>query len=110
MIHHNSAIQEGVLRDIVELLSDNVNGFIDPGDTDSFIGKLLNSRNTGNYFRSITKATSNLVLTFPMIVDNSVSIEHSSKVFNIHCISLINSLLKAFLLNSVPELLKCKFS
>ena len=35
MIHHNSAIQEGVLRDIVELLSDNVNGFVDPGDTDS---------------------------------------------------------------------------
>lgn len=80
MIHHNSAIQEGVLRDIVELLSDNVNGFIDPGDTDSVIGKLLNSRNTGNYFRSITKATSNLVLTFPMIVDNSVSIETASKV------------------------------
>ena len=80
MIHHNSAIQEGVLRDIVELLSDNVNGFIDPGDTDSFIGKLLNSRNTGNYFRSITKATSNLVLTFPMIVDNSVSIETASMV------------------------------
>lgn len=80
MIHHNSAIQEGVLRDIVELLSDNVNGFVDPGDTDSFIGKLLNSRNTGNYFRSITKATSNLVLTFPMIVDNSVSIETASMV------------------------------
>ena len=80
MIHHNSAIQEGVLRDIVELLSDNVNGFVDPGDTNSFIGKLLNSRNTGNYFRSITKATSNLVLTFPMIVDNSVSIETASMV------------------------------
>lgn len=80
MIHHNSAIQEGVLRDIVELLSDNANGFVDPGDTDSFIGKLLNSRNTGNYFRSITKATSNLILTFPMIVDNSVSIETASMV------------------------------
>lgn len=80
MIHHNSAIQEGVLRDIVELLSDNVNGFVDPGDVNSSIGKLLNSRNNGKYFRSITKATSNLILTFPMIVDNSVSIETASMV------------------------------
>lgn len=81
MIRHNSVVQEGVLRDIVELLSDNVNGLIDPEDTSSTIGKLLNSRrNNGNYFRSISKATSNLVLTFPMIVDNSVSIETASMV------------------------------
>jgi len=77
----NKAVQEGVLRDIVEILSDNVNGFIDPGDTSSFIGKMLNRRmNNGNYFRSISKATSNLVLTFPMIVDNSVSIDTASMV------------------------------
>lgn len=81
MLRHNTAIQEGVLRDIVELLSDNVNGFIDQDDTNSFIGKLLNNRpGTGKYFRSISKVTSNLVLTFPMIVDNSVSIETASMV------------------------------
>lgn len=81
MIRHNSAIQEGVLRDIVEILSDNANGFIDSNDTNSFVGKLLNSRiGNGNYYRSISKATSNLVLTFPMIVDNSVSIETASMI------------------------------
>lgn len=81
MIRHNSVMQEGVLRDIVELLSDNVDGLIDKDNNSSFIGKLINNRmGSGNYFRSISKATSNLVLTFPMIVDNSVSIDTASMI------------------------------
>lgn len=80
MIRRNSVMQEGVLRDIVEILSDNVNGLIDDKDTSSFIGKMINSRKNNNYFRSISKATSNLVLTFPMIVDDSVSIETASMI------------------------------
>ena len=81
MIRQKSAIQEGVLRDIVELLSDNVDGLINPNNSSSTVGKLLNDRiNSNNYFRNISKATSNLILTFPMIVDDSVSLQTASMV------------------------------
>lgn len=39
MIKRSSAMQEGVLRDIVEILSDNVDGLINPSNSTSFIGK-----------------------------------------------------------------------
>ena len=81
MIKRSSAIQEGVLRDIVEILSDNVDGIINPSNSTSFIGKMINDRvSSGKYFRSISRATSNLILTFPMIVDDSVSIKTASMV------------------------------
>ena len=81
MIKRSSAMQEGVLRDIVEILSDNVDGIINPSNSTSFIGKMINDRvSSGKYFRSISRATSNLILTFPMIVDDSVSIKTASMV------------------------------
>lgn len=81
MVRQKSAIQEGVLRDIVELLSDNVDGLINPNNSSSTIGRLLNDRiNSNNYFRNISKATSNLILTFPMVVDDSVSLQTASMV------------------------------
>lgn len=61
---NNHVVHEGVIRDIVDLISDN--GLW--GDTDiPFLKK-----NGGRYFSSITKATSNLILTFPVICDESV--------------------------------------
>lgn len=42
---------------------------------------MINDRlSSGKYFRSISRATSNLILTFPMIVDDSVSIKTASMV------------------------------
>ena len=64
MINDKNIIHEGVIKDIVDLLTNN-----------DLIkrNKLLNTKQT--YFNSITKATSNLVLTFPVLVDDSVPLE-----------------------------------
>jgi len=61
MINNRNIIHEGVIKDIVDLLTNN-----------DLIkrNKLLNTKQT--YFSSITKAASNLVLTFPVLVDDSV--------------------------------------
>lgn len=65
---HQRYIHEGVLRDIVSMLTDGV--------TSSSASDLLSNNNlsaSGSYFKNITKATSKLILTFPLIVDDSVS-------------------------------------
>lgn len=65
---HQRYIHEGVLRDIVSMLTDGV--------TSSSASDLLSNNNlsaSGSYFKNITKATSKLTLTFPLIVDDSVS-------------------------------------
>ena len=61
-------VHEGVIKDIVDILSDK-----------DFIRNAKNSlpflRDRGqNYFSNVAKATSNLVLTFPVIVDESVDL------------------------------------
>ena len=69
MINDRNIIHEGVIKDIVDLLTDN-----------SVIkrNKLLNTKQT--YFSSISKATSNLVLTFPVLVDDSVPLTTASLI------------------------------
>ena len=64
MINDKNIIHEGVIKDVVDLLTNN-----------NLVkrNKLLNSKQT--YFSSITKATSNLVLTFPVLVDDSVPLD-----------------------------------
>lgn len=65
---HQRYIHEGVLRDIVSMLTDGV--------TNSSASNLLSNNNlshSGKYFKNITKASSKLILTFPLIVDDSVS-------------------------------------
>lgn len=39
MIKRSSAMQEGVLRDIVEILSDNVDGIINPSNLHHLLAK-----------------------------------------------------------------------
>ena len=61
MINDMNIVHEGVIKDIVDLLTNN-----------DLIkrNKLLNTKQT--YFSSISKASSNLVMTFPVLVDDSV--------------------------------------
>jgi hypothetical protein len=65
MIHQN-CIHEGVLRDIVSMITDG-----SVGNLSSIVANKLS--HGGNYFKNITKASSKLILTFPLIVDDSVS-------------------------------------
>jgi hypothetical protein len=69
---NTNGIHEGVIKDIVDLIGD--------GGLDSISDKnFLNGKNS-RYFSSITKATSNLVLTFPVIVDESVPLSTAALV------------------------------
>lgn len=76
------AIQEGVLCDLVELICDATKDVLnsDSGSPSMFKRITGDSGDDGNYFRSIARKSSNLILTFPLIVDDSVSIDTASMV------------------------------
>lgn len=90
-LKQNNGIHEGVIKDIVDLIGD--------GQLDDLIDSpFLKNWNRNNYFSSITKATSNLVLTFPVIVDESVSLSTASiisKAVEKKMVSLLQMLFSA---------------
>lgn len=71
-LKNTNGIHEGVIKDIVDLIGD--------GGLDNIAGKNFLTTKNSRYFSSITKATSNLVLTFPIIVDESVPLSTASMV------------------------------
>ena len=71
-LKNTNGIHEGVIKDIVDLIGD--------GGLDNIAGKNFLTAKNSRYFSSITKATSNLVLTFPIIVDESVPLSTASMV------------------------------
>lgn len=90
-LKQNNGIHEGVIKDIVDLIGD--------GQLDDLIDSpFLKNWSRNNYFSSITKATSNLVLTFPVIVDESVSLSTASiisKAVEKKMVSLLQMLFSA---------------
>lgn len=77
---HKKAIQEGVLCDLVDIISDATKDVLNSDSgSPSMFGRITNDdESDGNYFRSISRKASNLILTFPLIVDDSVSIDTAS--------------------------------
>lgn len=71
-LKNTNGIHEGVIKDIVDLIGD--------GGLDNIAGKNFLTAKNSRYFSSITKATSNLILTFPIIVDESVPLSTASMV------------------------------
>ena len=71
-LKNTNGIHEGVIKDIVDLIGD--------GGLDNIAGKNFLTAKNSRYFSSITKATSNLVLTFPIIVDESVPLSTATMV------------------------------
>lgn len=70
MIQKNDhVVHEGVIRDIVDIISDNG---MDLSDFDLPFSDIFSGQ---RYMSGITKATSKLILTFPVICDESVSLE-----------------------------------
>lgn len=77
---HKKTIQEGGLCDLVDLISDATKDILnsDSGSPSMFSRITNDGESDGNYFRSISRKASNLILTFPLIVDDSVSIDTAS--------------------------------
>lgn len=80
MIDNKQAIHETVLLDIVNaIMNGNISDKL--GDLPStIVNNIMNRRNNIGSYSSIAKATSNLVLTFPVIVDESVSLSTALKI------------------------------
>ena len=92
MIDNMNIIHEGVIKDIVDILTDN-----------DFVkrSKILNTKQT--YFNSVSKATSNLVLTFPVLVDETVSLSTArmiSKAVEHKMVTMLQMLFSAIDINN----------
>ena len=88
-------IHETVLDDIV----DEIDGVGDLATiTDVFLDNILNRRRKATNFTSIAKAASNLVMTFPVIVEESVSLNASrllAKAIEKKAVTLLQALFAA---------------
>lgn len=95
------AIHETVIRDIVELIADGVKKH---NDYDDFITIGKNKR--ARSFRSITKASSNLILTFPLLISDQADLESSTMIMKSHerkCAALMQMLFSALCVSSDDE-------
>ena len=95
------AIHETVIRDIVELIADGVKKH---NDYDDFITIGKNKRTRS--FRSITKASSNLILTFPLLISDQADLESSTMIMKSHerkCAALMQMLFSALCVSSDDE-------
>lgn len=66
MSYNKNVVQEGAIKDIVELIINSKYG--------EKIYNSLSRKTSEDYFKNIANKTSNLVLTFPVIADESVSL------------------------------------
>jgi len=73
MATNNRVVHEGVIKDIVDLLTDTK-------AVKELRNSILPGSNNSTYISNVAKFTSNLVLTFPVIVDESVPISTASLV------------------------------
>lgn len=97
MIDNNDkrAVHETVLEDIVE----EIDGV---GDLDTitgvFLDNIINRRRKATNFTSISRAASNLIMTFPVIVEESVSLNASrllAKAIEKKAVTLLQALFSA---------------
>ena len=93
-------VNETVIRDIVEIISD---GMKRNEDYDEMITWGKGSRHS---FRSITKASSDLVLTFPVLISDTVEVETAVMISKSHerkCAALMHMLFSALSVSTDSE-------
>ena len=94
------AMNETVVRDIVSLIADGRRQSEDYGDFITW------GRGAKHSFKSITKASSDLVLTFPILVSDTVDVENAVMIMKSHerkCAALMHMLFSALCISSDSE-------
>lgn len=102
MIHNRDPklIHETVLRDIVTLISSGYRQYDDYGEL------AIWGRHSKHSFRSISKATSNLILTFPILASDQVDLEAAIMLCKSHerkCAAMMHMLFSALSYSSDSE-------
>lgn len=95
------AIHETVVRDIVEIIAD---GIKQHNDYDDFVTFGKSTRNRS--FRSITKASSNLILTFPVLISDQADLESATMIMKSHerkCAAMMQMLFSALSVSTDSE-------
>ena len=93
-------LHETVLRDIVTLISSGYRQYDDYGDL------TLWGKGSKHSFRSITKATSNLILTFPILASDLVDLDAAVMLCKSHerkCAAMMHMLFSALSYSSESE-------
>lgn len=93
-------LHETVLRDIVTLISGGYRQYDDYGDLTIW------GRHSKHSFRSITKATSNLILTFPILASDLVDLDAAVMLCKSHerkCAAMMHMLFSALSYSSDSE-------
>lgn len=94
------AMNETVIRDIISLIADGRRQSEDYGDFITW------GRGAKHSFKSITKASSDLVLTFPILVSDTVDVENAVMIMKSHerkCAALMHMLFSALCISSDSE-------
>ena len=102
MIHNRDPklIHETVLRDIVTLISGGYRQYDDYGEL------AIWGKHSKHSFRSITKATSNLILTFPILASDLVDLDAAIMLCKSHerkCAAMMHMLFSALSFSSDSE-------
>lgn len=102
MIHNRDPklLHETVLRDIVTLISSGYRQYDDYGEL------AIWGRHSKHSFRSISKATSNLILTFPILASDLVDLESAVMLSKSHerkCAAMMHMLFSALSYSSDSE-------
>lgn len=100
-LQNPKAIHETVIRDIVEIIADGIKQHNDYGDFVTF-GKSTRNKS----FRSITKASSNLILTFPVLISDQADLESATMIMKSHerkCAAMMQMLFSALSVSTDSE-------
>lgn len=99
-MYQHQVMNETVIRDIVSLIADGRKQSEDYGD---FITWGKGARHS---FKSITKASSDLVMTFPILVSDTVDVENAVMIMKSHerkCAAMMHMLFSALCISSDSE-------
>ena len=93
-------VNETVIRDMIEIIKDGIR------KNDDYDDLVVWGRGSKHSFRSITKASSDLVLTFPVLISDTVEVETAVMISKSHerkCAALMHMLFSALSVSSDSE-------
>lgn len=99
-MYQHQVMNETVIRDIVSLIADGRKQSEDYGDFITW------GKGAKHSFRSITKASSDLVMTFPILVSDTVDVENAVMIMKSHerkCAAMMHMLFSALCISSDSE-------
>lgn len=103
MIPYNrdpKVIHETILRDMVEIISDGIR------HKDDYDDLVIWGKGGRHSFRSVSKATSNLTLTFPVLISDTVDVENAVMISKSHerkCAAMMHMLFSALCVSGDEE-------